>query len=241
MTFATIVKSKFPNVSNLPGVPQLARSASVITNLSAKVLSQSTNARTIASFFSRTPVWGVYDNNGQLLVEPDTILDFSLIDSWKIAQYPVQAGSFSNFNKVANPDEIVLRFFKAGNETERSAFLLACTNLIDSLDVCKIVTPERSYLSMNAMRQEVIRREKEGAFTVEVDISFEEIRIVSAQYDVTNAQVIAADTTNAQSSSAIPSTNMARISAKLPGTVGHRPDGSIVSKLPKSIAIPSEQ
>lgn len=240
MALPALIKSKFPNVPKLPGVPALARSSAVVTALSATILSQATNALTIASFFNQLPVWGVYDANGNLLLEPDTILNFRLVDATKISQYPVQNGSFSVFNRVANPDEITLRFFKAGSEAQRQGFLNACSNILASTDVVTIVTPEKSYKSMNPVRQEVMRVEREGAYSVEVDMTFEEVRVVSAQYDTTATnQVIAADTSNAQSSSAIPSTNTARIKAKLLGTVGHRPDGSIVSKIPKTIAIPS--
>lgn len=241
MALPAIIKSKFPNVPNLPGVPVIARSSSVVTALSVKLLSQATNATTVLSFFKRTPVWGVYNSDGNLLLEPDTILDFQLIDSAKLPQYPVQAGSFANFNKVSNPDEITMRFYKAGDELARQVFLAACSSLIASLDLCTIVTPEKSYRNMNALRQEVSRRERDGAFTVEVDISFQEIRTVSAQYDTSATEVVAADTSNAQSSSAVPSTNTARVQVKLPGTVGHRPDGALVRKIPKTVAIPSEQ
>lgn len=242
MALPTIIKSKFPNVPDLPGVPALARSASVVTKLSTKLLQQSTNALTVASFFNRLPVWGVYNLDGNLIIEPDTIMDFNYIDAVRISAYPVQAGAFANFNRVNNPDEIILRFFKAGSELSREGFLRSISNAIASTDLVNIITPERSYRNMNPVRQEVTRREREGAYMVDVDVTFEEVRTVSAQYDtVTENQVIAANTTNAQSSSAVPATNTARVQAKLPGTVGHRPDGSIVSKIPKTIAVPSEQ
>src|SRR5271166_4497375 len=84
----TVTLPAFPNVAPLPGVPQLARSllspASTPPTLGAAgnpdVLWQSTQS---------APVWGVFDDKNNIVVDADSIMDFGWRKENRIPNFPI--------------------------------------------------------------------------------------------------------------------------------------------------------
>ena len=120
-----------------------------------------------------------------------------------MANFPVQNGAFASYDKVIVPSEFSVRMTKGGSKTDRKNFLDEIDTAANSLQLYKILTPERTYLDVNITRYEVTRRGTQGAFFLaEVDIYFMQIRQVSAQYTSASAA-----TQNAQQPGAQPSTS----------------------------------
>lgn len=209
---ALIPKALFPNVPKLPGVPQLNRSTLFPAGPPPVVGAAVALGRLWQALFAQ-PVWGIFRAEAPTtpsedgvetvtvvaerkpVVKPDNILEFGYRNEFSVSDYPVQDGAFASYDKVNNPFEIVLRLSKGGSERERKAFLDSIYEIAGDLLLYDIVTPEKTYLNVNVLRFEVLRRGPRGAAMLsEVDLYFREIRVVTAIYSTT--QVVIADPQN---------------------------------------------
>lgn len=215
---AITVKPKFPNVPALPGVPQLLRSP-VFPASAVPVLLGGLAIGQLFQALTAQVVWGVFDSEGRNVIQPDSVVDFGIRNAYSVTTAPVERGSFFAYNKVATPYEPFVRMTKGGTEDERAAFLDsvdatlndATTPLNQALPLYTIMTPERSYQRVTLQRTELLRRDVKGAFFVDIDLYFMEIRQIEAQYTTT-----AASTQNAQNVAALPPLNLLRVQAQVP-------------------------
>lgn len=214
---ALIPKPRFPNVPKLPGVPQLPRSLQfpsapplgVQLGLALGALWQAVFAQTL---------WGIYKANKPKkasetadgidevtvvgtrtpVVVPDSFGEFTYDNESTISDFPVEQGQFASYNKVANPFDVVIRFYKGGTKEARKRFLDSLDAIAGTLELYDIVTPEKTYLNVNVTRRRLVRRGERGAFFfAEVDVFFREIRQVTSTYTAT-----ATTTENAKNPSA---------------------------------------
>lgn len=202
---ALLSKPLFPNVPKLPGVPQLRRSS--LFPPSALPVLQSVQA--VGALFSSliaTPRWGVFDELGDRVLEPDNIMEFLERAGGLVTSAPVQRGSFANYNFVMQSTEYGLRMTKGGTEAERKTFLEVLDRITKSIALFTVRTPERSYSNVKLERYDSTRREARGASFLDVDLYLKEIREVEPQFTST-----AADTRNALNPSAQPPTNVGKV------------------------------
>lgn len=188
----------FPNVPQLPGVPQLARAA-LFVNIALPLLNQ---RAAVPVFHSSqgAPVWGILSATGNVVLQPDSFLAFAKRNEYNVSDYPLQQGAFSSFNKVFRPFEIPLRMSKGGTLTDREQFINQLDDIAGDTNLYNILTPEKTYIGVNITRSEIARRGSSGAyFFAEVDVFFREIRQVQAQYSST-----AMSTANAKDPDALP-------------------------------------
>ena len=194
----------FPNVPNLPGVPQVAR---LLGAVNAPVNTILEAANTVLGLLTSAPVWGIYDQNNNKVVSPDSFADFSNRNEWNVVSFPVQAGSFASYNKVVVPFEISLRMRKGGTLSERTDFINQIAAIAADTNLYTVVTPEIAYENVNVTRYEVTRRGAGGAYYLaEVDIFLVQILQVTPQY--TNTSLA---TQNAQDPSALPAGNQGNL------------------------------
>lgn len=195
-----VPKPQFPNVPFLAGAPQIVRSLLFQPANQVTLGAQAQHGLWASSQVA--PSWGVFDQNGNKVINPDNIYAFSDRSEWRISDYPVQKGAFSSFNKVIVPPYETLRMTKGGSLTQRTAFLKSIDRIVGDTNLYYILTPEKTYLSVNVTRSELIRRSSEGAYFLEVDIYFRTIVEQNAQYSTT-----AANTANAANPPALPAVN----------------------------------
>ena len=199
----TVALPPFPNVPALPGVPQLARSLlfpassppTIGTDATSGTLWQSTQA---------LPVWGVYDQNGNLVVEPDSVAEFSWRQENRIGNFPIQQGQFATYNRVGLPTEASIMLTKGGDLASRTAFLQQVDALIaqQNITLYTIRTPEKSYVDVSVTRAELSRRGAGNFAYFDVELYFIAINQVAAQYSASQTP-----TDNAQVPSAVPPVN----------------------------------
>lgn len=193
----------FPNVPNLPGVPQLLRQ---LPAGPPPVLAAAAGIAQLIRSFASKPVWGIFksyepeaspaavsdDGLEEVVVTakvkripvviPDSIRDFGYQKEWSVTTAPTQDGGFADYNRVANPFEVRLRMTKGGSEKSRIEFIKAIESL-DTIQLYDIDTPEKSYNNCNFTRFEISREGGNGAYWLAaVDLYFREIRVVSSQY-----------------------------------------------------------
>lgn len=234
----------FPNVPQLPGVPQLVRAAGAsLTTISlgvaaiSNVLGAASNAPNVWGLFavgttpsssggggllSALPGLSASANliaasvglqnpagNSNALVQPDSIRDLDFQEEWRISKYPVQRGSFTSFNRVAVPYEISLRMVKGGSLSARTAFINQIVALRASTNLYTIITPELVYTDLTFTRWSQSRKEAAGAFFLIVDLFFEKVIQIDAQYSTTSSTP---STSNAADPSAVPSVSQGTVS-----------------------------
>jgi len=202
-----------PNVPYADGVPQLPRLPGAIPAPIPLLASEAISALLWQASQSQ-PLWGVFDAQGNVVLDPDSVLEFAHRRAFEVSNFPVQAGSFASYNKVILPFEVHLRVSKGGDETERQQLLADIEALAASTALYTVVTPERRYQNCNLDRYEVIRRGARGAyFLTEVDLYFIQIIEVAPQYTTTAVQL-----PNAQSPAAQPVANNGTVQAQTPSS-----------------------
>lgn len=236
-----IPKLPFPNVPNLPGVPQLVRSP-LFPPSPGPILGAAAAIGALWRGLFVQNKWGIYNQpkaapqgDAQFITDPDTgeralvvpintpatptkvvdpdsILDFGYRNEVDIPDFPIQNGAFANYNRVNLPYEASVRLSKGGSEQDRRNFLNQIDVLMNSLELYQIVTPERTYVDVNPVRFEVMRRGANAAyFLTEVDLFFREIRTVTAVYTRTSIT-----TQNAQNPSAQGAQNQGTVNGEAP-------------------------
>lgn len=162
----------YPSVPNVPGVPVLARSLTVPTpgallNVALGGLAQSV-------FGAST--WAVLDSSGNPVVIPDSFVGVDYGNNSDVSNYPMEAGAFSSYNKVANPYDCAVTMTIGADLAARTAFLAKLEKTLDSLDMLSVVTPEATYINANLRSYDYRRSASSGMSLITVTCRFVQIR-----------------------------------------------------------------
>jgi len=177
----TVALPPFPNVPQLPGVPQLPRSLlfpTVTVTLGTPALQGALWQATQAA-----PVWGVFDQDNNQVVVPDSVADFGWRQEFRVSNFPVQQGQFASYNRVLLPFESSIILSKGGTLSERQAFLQQVDAIAapGNIQLYNIATPEKTYLDCSVTRAELSRRGKDNAYYFDVELFFIQVIQVNAQ------------------------------------------------------------
>lgn len=157
------------NVPLAPGVPPLLRHSSDPGEEQA-----TDNAVQAAPATSLD--WGVYDRGGNDVLLPDSVGGIEFSQDYRISDYPMEAGEFGSYNKVATPWTNRVMVTKGGSLADRQDFETRLQHLVPSLDLYNIVTPERAYLECNITGVRLGRNQDRGAGMLMYEIEFVQIR-----------------------------------------------------------------
>lgn len=233
MALTPVVKSQFPNVPDVAGVPKLKRSGTskISRAILGKIESYLWDRLTAGSR------WGIYTKDGKLLVEADTVMEVAYKQQSRISNYPVQAGAFASYNKVATPYEATVILSKGGgltalgtigslltggglageSERNRGDFLTAIEAAAASLELYHVVTPERTYINANIQSIDYLRSQTNGARRIEVRVNLLEVRETMPRYVKTAlASSVQTTITNPQSPTAAPTVSIGRVQIQTP-------------------------
>lgn len=206
----------YPNVPQVDGVPTLARSAkSAVAGSVALGALSGVLWRVLQTRFR----WGIYDSDGKALADPslftgmigdavgalgvlgDTTMSTSAVEfvkEMKVSDFPVEKGSFADYNKVEMPATPTVTLCLSGTESARADFLNAIDAATKSTDLYSVVTPEVTYANYSIDRYSYSRRQARGATLLIVELALREIRQVeSTKTTVENKQVDAPKTADA--------------------------------------------
>lgn len=172
-------------------------------------------AETILEEFSVTAPKPI---NALPVIEATSVFRIGYMQEYTLPTNPIQDGSFATFNKIATPFEIQLRMVKSGSLLDRAKFLDDMERIGASLQLYRIVTPERTYQPVNISSCGLVREGAQGAFFfAEVDITVVEVRQVTPQYSTTQGDS-GASTANAKDPSSLPTTNIGTLNSVTPPT-----------------------
>lgn len=173
----------FPDVPNTPGVPAVLRD---VGNLGTDTLTELTGDA-LDPFSIGDPQWGIFDDGGSLVLDPDSIIAVEDTADRRVSTYPIEQGGFESYNKVAVPFEAHVIMTKGGTIDEKSQFIDKVKELTDSLKLYSIVTPEETFEKVNFVHHDKSRMSYKGATMLTISIGFIEIR-ESAQAAFTNSK-----------------------------------------------------
>ena len=162
----------YPDVPPLPGVPAINRNSAGYVAAALTVVGELLPT----SLFGTQ--WSIIDQNGSWILEPDSFINFEYKNERKIPNYPVEEGSFSNYNKIALPFDCRMVVSCGGNgPMSKRSFLSALDGMLESLDLFTINTPDAIYKNMNLIHVDYRRESRQGVTLLLAQLFFQEIRI----------------------------------------------------------------
>ncbi|MGV7078499.1 phage baseplate protein [Testudinibacter sp. P80/BLE/0925] len=146
----------------------------------------------INSFFGN--YWGVFDQNGLPLLLVDNVKSVKFQNRSKISNSPVEAGSFTSYNKVVEPYSVSVVMTKgSGGVTERGAFLGILDAFSNSTDLFMVITPEAVYPNCNITGYDYVREHNDGARLIKANVHLQEVREVKVSYTKEKAPTVATE------------------------------------------------
>lgn len=213
-----------PDIPNWKGIPDAAINAGI--SLGGGAL--------INTLFGN--YWGIFNEFGVPLLLADNVLSLQYQNQSRVVNAPIEKGSFTSYNKVADPYKATVQLSKSsGGTLERGAFLAQLEILAKSTLKFYIITPEYVYKSANIVGFDFAREARDGATLIKVNVHLEEIREVSVQYEeeeVTNPD----DSRVKDAGNKTQSTGFGKVGETLGETISDvkdafSGDGSFLSKL----------
>lgn len=176
MPLAVLPTPAIPDVPRAPGVPTVP---SLSTSVGTAILGATAIVSAIQSLLTNDFVWGIYDENDELALTPDTISHLDYRKDFRVPDYPIEEGGFATYNKVATPFENRVVLAKSGTLDERSDLLQVLEDMVASLNLYTIVTPEFTYVDVNLIGLSIYRAPR-NVQMLSIELTFTEIRIVEA-------------------------------------------------------------
>lgn len=174
MAIIPIVKSLYPKVPAVAGVPTLLRSGAQIFDTFTLGLLDATGL--VNSLLGvEADRYSVYDQEGKKIAKYESVVSVRFRDSADVSTYPVERGSFAAYNKVDGPFavEVVLRC--AGKVQDRNDFQSDLRDAKKSLTLYSIVGEDHAFRRANLISIDWVR-EDVTAGVVEAGCTFMEIR-----------------------------------------------------------------
>lgn len=156
--------------------------------------------------------WMILSNDGSPAIIPDTVARFDYRGESRVSDYPVEQGAFASYNKVATPFDVRMVMVCSGlvipnllqtvrgafglgqNMMQKPAFLDTLDYMLATTDLFSIVTPDRTYNSVNLVHYDFKRETTNGATLLIVEAWFRQIRVTGqAAYTRASASPSAAD------------------------------------------------
>lgn len=131
--------------------------------------------------------WTIYDEQGQPAVAFDVFLGCGAKAASKIAQNPVEQGSFATYNKIASPTALSVTLARTGRATQLGAMLDQLDALVEGTDLISVITPGRTYVDYSLESYDYSRTTDTGADRLLVSLTLQEVRQVEPRYS--NEQV----------------------------------------------------
>ena len=126
--------------------------------------------------------WDIYDLDGNLVFDIDSLLDIKNSVKTKVSSVPVEQGAFGSYNKVAEPFSNKVRL-AVGGPDRVAAFQTALDTEVASTDLFNIVTPTKTYLNVTLESYDHDQTAENGGVSgLVVDLAFIEVREVTPTY-----------------------------------------------------------
>lgn len=132
-----------------------------------------------------TSKWRVTLETGADLAPFTTFIEIEVTNEGQTLSYPVEAGSFVDYNKVQTPLEISITAARQGDETDFSAILETLDDNQAKPTKLFITTPSSYYGPMTLERYDYRRTVDNGAGLLLVNMNFVEVKEAQTQVTTT--------------------------------------------------------
>lgn len=133
------------------------------------------------------PLWGIFSQFGQSVIEFDTVVAFEYRQDWVLSSYPVEEGGFRTYNKVWTPFNIRMKVATGGVFINRQAFLSSIGVFAGTLLLFDVITPEITYPSCNIVHYDYDRSAESGAGLIQVTIWLMQVQVITPAATVNTA------------------------------------------------------
>ncbi len=125
--------------------------------------------------------WTLLDEGGETAVTFTSFVDISLQSEGQALSYPVEEGSFANYNKVDKPFDIRVTLATQGSDSDFEYILARLDEYKREAVKLSVSTPSRLYESMTLATYSYRRSREAGAGMLTVELSLVEVREVETQ------------------------------------------------------------
>lgn len=136
--------------------------------------------------------WGLFDSSGTALFPDAIMLQVGGNITRVISNAPVQDGSFTSYNKVANPTQLQVGFSFQGSISAKQTQMAALQALADGTDLVTVRMPEWSQTNVNVVGISFMRSARSGADLLMPVATLQEVRIyATTTYTQTKTGIVA--------------------------------------------------
>jgi hypothetical protein len=125
--------------------------------------------------------WTLLDEGGATAVTFTSFVDIDLRNEGQALSYPIEAGSFANYNKVDTPLDIRVTLATQGTDSDFEHILAKLDTYQREAVKLSVSTPSRLYESMTLETYSYKRGRDAGAGMLTVELSLVEVREVETQ------------------------------------------------------------
>ena len=136
--------------------------------------------------------YGIYDSTGNIALSVDGFIELSVINDSQLANYRIEEGAFSTYNKVNTPAEYRMTVVKEVNDDtfygayatplagiNRKVGTFGFLRLLDAIsndiNLYSILTPDRTFMNCNLKRYDYQRNSENGTNILIIGLIFEEV------------------------------------------------------------------
>jgi hypothetical protein len=181
----------FPSVPFAPGIPPVPRLTGADAFSAPILLTEDA----VSLFTGSTgPQWGLF-LDGSAVVTAESIVGFEFRQDYRIADYPIEQGAFTSYDKVQTPFDVRLRFSSGGTAAGRQALLDSIAAIIGDTNLYDAVTPDQTYQNLNLIHYDYRRTDGRAGLII-IDVWCRQIMQASAQSFQNTAQPSGANPVN---------------------------------------------
>ncbi len=125
--------------------------------------------------------WTLWNERGNIALTFTSFIDIDVRDNGQALSYPIEQGSFANYNKVDSPLEIRATLGFQGTETEFEYAINLLKEYKQKESILDVVTPSIVYENMTLESFSYARKHDSGARMLVIEMSLVEVRQVRTQ------------------------------------------------------------
>ncbi|WAX22797.1 hypothetical protein MAJJADAN_00035 [Pseudomonas phage Amjad_SA] len=166
-------------MASIPGVPNLLNNPPEVGNLT--LLGNAVTA--LWNFLFPGPQWGIFvPGTADPATPVDSVIALDIAADARASDYPIQTGSFTNYNKVSMPDVFRVELSRDASLEGRAEFLAWLDKNKQETTLFDVVTPEKAWPNATLVSYRISRTARAGAARISADCVFQQIRELPALY-----------------------------------------------------------
>jgi hypothetical protein len=159
----------------MDGVPALLNGINSV--FGSVIAAQALSGQILSLFEPFQQQWGVYsqDDDSQPVLTTNGFVSFGIQNQSQVANYRIEKGQFSAYNKVDSPYQMAVTLTKAGQSFEIKQFLDKLDEISNDFKLYKVFTPDKIYENANMESYSYERTVESGLNIIYATIIFTQI------------------------------------------------------------------